>query len=107
MKRQAMSRRRLLATSTAACAATMAAPFVRRPTLPASYHSVSGIILCRRANKVSDQLIQAWAAKENVEIQIDRWSGTKATLTPAAEAQARSGHDILYMTSWLPHQYAE
>ena len=27
-------------------------------------------------------------------------------LTLAAEAQAKSGHDILYMTSWLPHAYA-
>jgi len=30
----------------------------------------------------------------------------KALLTLAAEAQAKSGHDILYMTSWLPHAYA-
>ena len=59
------------------------------------------------ANKTSDALIQEWAAKEKVEVQIDRFTGNKALLTIAAEAQARSGHDILYMTSWLPHIYAK
>ena len=107
MKRQAMSRRRLLATSTAACAVTMAAPFVR------TAHAAGKLSLgfwdhfVPSANKASDALIQEWADKEKVEVQIDRYTGNKVLLTLAAEAQAKSGHDILYMTSWLPHHYAE
>jgi len=47
------------------------------------------------ANKTSDALIQEWAAKEKVEVQIDRFTGNKALITIAAEAQAKSGHDNL------------
>ena len=28
-------------------------------------------------------------------------------ITLAAEGNARSGHDIVYMTSWSPHDYAK
>src|SRR5262249_7653026 len=38
--------------------------------------------------------------------EMGRVRGNKALITIAAEAQAKSGHDILYMTSWLPHAYA-
>jgi ABC-type glycerol-3-phosphate transport system substrate-binding protein len=107
MKRKPLTRRRLLATSSAACAATIASPFVR------TAHAAGKLSLgfwdhfVPSANKTSDALIQEWAAKEKVDVQIDRYTGNKALLTLAAEAQARSGHDILYMTSWLPHHYAE
>jgi ABC-type glycerol-3-phosphate transport system substrate-binding protein len=106
MKSRAFTRRRFVATSAAATATAIAAPFVRTARAAGKLsigfwdHWVPG------ANTASEELIQTWAAKENVEVQIDRWSGTKATLVPAAEALARSGHDILYMTSWLPHLYA-
>ena len=106
MKRTTFTRRGFVVGSAAASAATISAPFVRGAHAAGKLSVGFWDHFVPTANKVSDQLIQAWAAKENVEIQIDRWSGTKATLTPAAEAQARSGHDILYMTSWLPHQYA-
>ena len=33
--------------------------------------------------------------------------GNKLLLTVAAEAQAKSGHDILAMTTWRPHANAE
>ena len=107
MKRKPLTRRRLLATSSAACAATIASPFVR------TAHAAGKLSLgfwdhfVPSANKTSDALIQEWAAKEKVDVQIDRYTGNKALLTLAAEAQARTGHDILYMTSWLPHHYAE
>ena len=60
------------------------------------------------ANVASTSLIEEWAAQEKVEVQIDRLTnlGNKLLLTLAAEAQARSGHDILYMTTWSPHDYA-
>src|SRR5262245_36649629 len=103
MRRKSYTRRRFI-TSSAALAATISAPFVRGAhaggKLSVGFwdHFVPG------ANKASDEVIQEWAAKEKVEVQIDRWSGAKSTLIPAAEALAKSGHDILFMTSWLPHQ---
>src|SRR5262245_16234111 len=106
MKRNMFTRRRFMATS-AAASAMIAAPFVRTTHAAGKLsigfwdHFVPG------ANKTSDALIQEWAAKEKVEVQIDRFTGNKALLTIAAEAQAKSGHDILYMTSWLPHDYAK
>ena len=61
------------------------------------------------ANKTSTDLVNEWAAKEKVEVQIDYITsqGNKLLLTVAAEAQAKSGHDILAMTTWRPHTNAE
>ena len=49
------------------------------------------------ANKASTDLVNEWAAKEKVEVSIDYITsqGNKDLLTIAAEAQAKSGHDIL------------
>src|SRR5262245_57077452 len=102
-----LTRRRFVATSTAASAAGVAAPFVR------TAHAAGKLALgfwdhfVPSANKTSDALIQEWAEREKVEVQIDRYTGNKALLTLAAEAQARTGHDVVYMTSWLPHHYAQ
>jgi ABC-type glycerol-3-phosphate transport system substrate-binding protein len=61
------------------------------------------------ANKASTDIVNAWAEKEKVEVQIDYIpsQGNKLLLTIAAEAQARSGHDILAMSTWWPHAQAE
>ena len=61
------------------------------------------------ANKASIDLVNEWAAKEKVEVQIDyiTGQGSKLLLTIAAEAQAKSGHDILAMPTWWPHANAE
>ena len=49
------------------------------------------------ANKGAEAVAKAWAEKEKVDLQIDfiTSQGNKLILTAAAEAQARSGHDIL------------
>ena len=49
------------------------------------------------ANDTLTRLCREWADKEKVEIAIDYITsqGDKLNLTQAAEAQARSGHDIL------------
>ena len=49
------------------------------------------------ANKTLTDLVNEWAAKEKVEVSIDYITsqGNKLLLTVAAEAQAKSGHDIL------------
>jgi ABC-type glycerol-3-phosphate transport system substrate-binding protein len=103
-----LSRRRFLET-TAASAAAVAMPFVRdskaagKLTIGFWDHWVPG------ANNTSKALVEEWAAKEKVEVEIDYITSqnNKLILTAAAEAQARSGHDIITMNTWLPHQYAE
>ena len=54
------------------------------------------------ANDVMRKLCQEWADKEKVDLKIDfvTSQGDKLMLTIAAEAQARSGHDMLTMPSW-------
>jgi ABC-type glycerol-3-phosphate transport system substrate-binding protein len=54
------------------------------------------------ANDTMTKLCREWAEKEKVDITIDfiTTQGDKLTLTAAAEAQARSGHDILAILTW-------
>ncbi len=107
MKQKPLSRRRFIAASAAASASMIAAPFVR------TAHAAGKLTLgfwdhfVPTANKTCDALIQEWAAKEKVEVQIDHYTGAKMLITLAAEGNARSGHDIVYMTSWSPHDYAK
>jgi len=93
-----------LATATA-----LSAPFVRGAHAAGKLsmgfwdHWVPG------ANQATTDLVNAWAAKEKVEVQIDYITsqGNKNRLTIAAEAQARSGHDIMAFPSWEPHDKAK
>jgi ABC-type glycerol-3-phosphate transport system substrate-binding protein len=107
MKTKLFTRRRLLATSVAASAIAMPAPFVRTAGAAGKLSIGLWDHFVPIANKTSDELVQEWAAKEKVDVQIDRYTATKSLLTLAAESQARSGHDFLYMTAWLPQQYAQ
>ena len=108
MKKMRISRRKFVATSAAASATMIAAPFVRTANAAGKLsigfwdHWVPG------ANKTSEALVQEWAAKEKVEVQIDYITsqGFKNLLTIAAEAQAKSGHDILAMPTWWPQDQA-
>lgn len=61
------------------------------------------------ANDTLTKLCKEWAEKEKVDLTIDYIpsQGNKLLLTIAAEAQARSGHDILAMNTWLPGSHAE
>src|SRR4029453_18881376 len=54
-------------------------------------------------------LIDEWCAKNKVDVTIDfiASAGNKMILTQAAEAQARSGHDILAFDQWAAQQYAD
>src|ERR1700747_3346996 len=92
--------RRVLMQS--AAAPTLAAPFVHGAFAAGKLrvgfwdHWVPG------ANDTLTKLCQEWAAKEKVEIKIDYITsqGDKLNLTQAAEAQARSGHDMLTFLAW-------
>jgi ABC-type glycerol-3-phosphate transport system substrate-binding protein len=103
------SRRQFLGTTAAVSAAALAAPYVKRAygagrlTVGFWDHWVPG------ANDATKKLVDEWAKKENVEVQMDfiTSQGRKILLTQAAEAQAESGHDILAFTTWYPAQYAD
>ena len=101
--------RRAVTKTAAVSTALIAAPFVASAQAAGKLsiglwdHWVPG------ANKASEAIIKAWAAKEKVDVTIDYITsqGNKMLLTTAAEAQAKSGHDILAFGTWLPARYSE
>ena len=109
MSPKKLSRRQFVAATALTSAAMITAPYVRgahaagKPSIGFWDHWVPG------ANKASTDIVNAWAEKEKVEVQIDYIpsQGNKNLLTIAAEAQAKSGHDILAMPTWWPHAQAE
>src|SRR5215475_14581436 len=109
MRSRKVSRRRFVASTAALSTAMVAAPFVRGAHAAGKLsmgfwdHWVPG------ANGATEKAVRAWAEKEKVEVQIDfiTSQGNKLLLTGAAESQAKSGHDILALSTWLPSRYAE
>jgi ABC-type glycerol-3-phosphate transport system substrate-binding protein len=107
--RSGMTRRTALKTAALATTALIAAPHVSGAQAAGKLavglwdHWVPG------ANKASTDVINEWAAKEKVEVTIDYIpsQGNKNLITIAAEAQARSGHDILAFPTWEPQGHAE
>jgi ABC-type glycerol-3-phosphate transport system substrate-binding protein len=103
-----LSRRRFLAT-TVASTTVVAMPYVRGSHAAGKLaiglwdHWVPG------ANNTSKALVEEWAAREKVEVQIDYINnlGSKLLLTITAESQAQSGHDILAFPSWQPADNAK
>lgn len=53
-------------------------------------------------NGVMKKQVEAWAAKNKVEVQADFITsvGSKNLLTIAAEAQAKTGHDVMAFPTW-------
>jgi len=104
-----VNRRRFVAGTAAASAALVAAPFVRSANAAGKLsvgfwdHWVPG------ANKAVEALVKEWAEKNKVEVSMDfiTSQGNKLLLTTAAESQAKSGHDILAFSTWLPSRYSE
>src|SRR3954451_24065230 len=102
MTRRAVLRNAALATT------MLATPFVRgshaagRLSVAFWDHWVPG------ANKPLEQLSREWAEKEKVDLTVDfiTSNGDKDLLTAAAEAQARTGHDIMQLTAWYAPGYA-
>ena len=99
MSRRRLSRRQFVAATALSSAALISAPYLRTARAAGKLaigfwdHWVPG------ANKTSTDVMNEWAAKEKVEVQIDYITsqGNKLLLTQTAEAQAKSGHDILRM----------
>lgn len=59
-------------------------------------------------NEVMQKQVNAWANKNKVEVNADfiTGNGGKLGLTGAAEAQARTGHDVMTFFNWDVHNYA-
>jgi ABC-type glycerol-3-phosphate transport system substrate-binding protein len=93
-----LSRRTVLRAAALGASSAIAAPFVHDSyaagtlTLGTVDHWVPG------ANNVLTALCNEWSAKNNVEVKIDYITsmGDKDKLTAAAEAQASTGHDIIF-----------
>jgi len=100
-----LSRRGVMAGGVAAGLA--GAPFVRSANAAGTItiglwdHWVPG------ANDMQTAIIKEWSDKEKVEVKIDYITsqGNKLLLTLAAEAQAKSGHDVMEFTNWEPAQH--
>jgi len=103
-----VTRRTLLKRTALAATALVAVPYVRGANAAGKLsigfwdHWVPG------ANKASETLCKEWGEKNKVEISIDYITsqGNKNLLTIAAEAQARSGHDIFAFPTWEPQAHA-
>ncbi|TAJ23582.1 MAG: extracellular solute-binding protein [Reyranella sp.] len=101
--------RRQFVAGTAATAAFVAAPYVSNAQSAGKLsvgfwdHWVPG------ANKATTDLVKEWGDKNKVDVTIDYITsqGNKLLLTTAAESQAKSGHDVLAFSTWLPSRYAE
>jgi len=109
MLRSRVNRRTFLHKTALATTAVIAAPYVRGAYAAGKLsvgfwdHWVPG------GNNASKALCEEWAAKNNVELQIDYITsqGNKNLLTIAAESQARSGHDIFAFPTWEPQAHAK
>src|ERR1700712_4218910 len=61
------------------------------------------------ANAVMQKQVDVWAEKNKVEVNADfiTTSGGKLQMTPAAETQAKAGHDVMSFITWDVQNYAE
>src|SRR5258705_11763593 len=101
---QKLSRRQFGAATATTSAALVAAPYVRGAYAAGKLsigfwdHWVPG------ANKTLTDLVNEWGEKAKVEVRIDYITsqGKKLLVTVAAEAQAKTGHNIPAMETWRP-----
>jgi ABC-type glycerol-3-phosphate transport system substrate-binding protein len=108
MLKSTPTRRRFLKT-TAASTALIAMPYVRGAHAAGKLaigfwdHWVPG------ANAATETMCKEWGEREKVEVSVDYITsqGNKNLLTIAAEAQARSGHDIFAFPTWEPQAHAK
>jgi ABC-type glycerol-3-phosphate transport system substrate-binding protein len=58
---------------------------------------------------VMRKLVDAWAEKNKVEIELDFLTaiGNKINITMAAEAQAKTGHDVYAFDQWTVHEFGD
>jgi ABC-type glycerol-3-phosphate transport system substrate-binding protein len=98
---ETLTRRAVLRTAALATTA-VATPFVHGAYAGGKLSCAFWDHLVPGAIEPLKSLCHEWADKEKVEINLDfiTTTGDKLLLTIAAEAQARSGHDIVQMPDW-------
>lgn len=107
---QKLTRRTLLQTAAAAVSATaISAPFVRGAHAAGKLSVGFWDHWVPSALDPMRKICQEWADKNKVDLNIDfiTSNGDKLLLTIAAEAQARSGHDILSIPTWYASAQAD
>jgi ABC-type glycerol-3-phosphate transport system substrate-binding protein len=105
--RAKLTRRHFLAT-TAASTALIAAPYVRGAHAAGKLTVAFWDHWVPTGNEALKQLCEEWAAQEKVDVQVDfiPSQGFKLLMTIQAEAQAKTGHDIVALSTWLPADHA-
>jgi ABC-type glycerol-3-phosphate transport system substrate-binding protein len=58
---------------------------------------------------VMRKLVDEWALKNKVDVELDFLTGigNKINITMAAEAQAKTGHDVYAFDQWTVHEFAD
>lgn len=58
---------------------------------------------------VMRQIVEEWAAKNQVDVQLDFLTGigNKINITMAAEAQAKTGHDVYAFDQWTVQEFSD
>src|SRR5258708_3133434 len=105
----ATTTRRTMLQTAALATTILATPFVRGARAAGKLsvgfwdHWVPGAI------QPLENLCRTWSEKEKVELKVDfiTSNGDKDLLTVAAEAQSKSGHDILSFTGWYAPSQAD
>ena len=109
-KMTGITRRRALKVTAGAIGAA-ALPLVYMRTSQAAGSLKMGIWdhWVKATNPVMKGLVDEWAKKNKVDVQLDfiPSTGSKIYLTQAAESQARAGHDIMAFDQFNTHQYAD
>ena len=102
-----ISRRTALQLGAAAAALPLA--HIRTTGAAGTLKIALGSHLTPGADTALQKLIEQWATQANTQVQIDFLSGANRQLflVAAAEAQARSGHDVMHMGYSDPVTYAE
>ena len=102
-----VSRRRVVVAG--AALGLVAAPFVRGAHAAGKLSVGFWDHWVPNANDATSTLIKEWGEKEKVDVTVDfiTTQANKLLLTGAAESQAKSGHDVLAFTSFLPARYSE
>jgi ABC-type glycerol-3-phosphate transport system substrate-binding protein len=102
-----ISRRRALKTA----AATAALPLVHIRTAGAAGKLSLAIWdhWVPSGDAALKKLVDTWAEKNKVEVQLDFLTaiGSKINITMAAEAQAKTGHDVFAFDMWTVHEFAD
>ena len=99
----------LLAGAGVAAAGTLAAPMVHAQGSAGSLRCGFWDHWVPAGNGVLRELCAEWGEKNRVNVQVDFITsvGNQNLLTIAAQAQSRSGHDILSFPTWEPASKAE